>query len=150
MPMHYVLVADASRARLLTADDTFDTIEEVADFTHPGSRLHTRELVTDGKTSSWSGPGGAHSATGSADAHHEEAKKFSHDLGRKLHDARVKHAFERLVLVAPPKFLGLLRDQLDAVTARTVVASVAHDYTHLPLHELGPAIKRQLPEDAGL
>ncbi|MEM7433620.1 MAG: host attachment protein [Myxococcota bacterium] len=48
-------------------------------------------------------------------------------LASKLEDGRVADLFERLVLVAPPKFLGRLRGALDEPTARCVVGSLDKD-----------------------
>jgi protein required for attachment to host cells len=144
MPMHYILVADAARARLIAADELFEDAHEVASYVHPNGRARTRELVTDGRTSTQAFPGGPHSATESADAHDEELRKFAHELALRVGETRAAGAYERLVLVAPPKFLGMLREALDKATSRVVVASVDHDYTHAPLPDVMAALKRQL------
>ncbi len=46
------------------------------------------------------------------------------------------HAFERLVLVAPPEPLGSLRAKLDSATRGRVVKEIGKDLTNLTEHEL--------------
>ena len=45
----------------------------------------------------------------------------------KLKEARTQNRYWRLVLVAPPRFLGLLRSSLDGPTAKLVTASLDKD-----------------------
>ena len=49
------------------------------------------------------------------------AKELARDLGRDYRQG----AFSQLVLVAPPRFLGVLRGELDSLVARALVGSVA-------------------------
>ena len=44
--------------------------------------------------------------------------------------------YERLVLVAPPRFLGLLRECLDAKVARMVAASLHKDASRASAEEI--------------
>lgn len=48
------------------------------------------------------------------------AKELARDLGRDLRDG----AFSQLVLVAPPRFLGLLRAELDGLVQRALIGTV--------------------------
>jgi protein required for attachment to host cells len=52
---------------------------------------------------------------------------FARALADKLQHGRVENQYERLVLVAPPGFLGLLRASLDGPTAELVVGSIDKD-----------------------
>ena len=51
------------------------------------------------------------------------AKELASDLAREYHLG----AFDDLVLVAPPRFLGMLRDSLDTKLTRAVIATLAKD-----------------------
>lgn len=55
------------------------------------------------------------------------AKKFAHDVARHLEAALKTHAFDALVIVAPPRTLGLLRDALAPELAKRLAASDPHD-----------------------
>jgi protein required for attachment to host cells len=142
--IHYILVADASRARLIGADETLEGAEEIEDFVHPASRARSRELETDAQTTSTSAPVAPRSSTEEPEPQEVEARKFAHELARTLQVARASGAFERLVLVAPPKFLGMLRQELDRATAKLVVASLDKEYTHESLEDTLAAIRREV------
>jgi len=100
---------------------------------HPAGRLMDQEIVTDRPGRKYEG---GSSLQGTADpevdpARHE-AETFARSLAAALTEGRNAHAFERLVLVAEPRFLGLLRAELDAPTAAMVVGSVNHELTDAP------------------
>lgn len=60
------------------------------------------------------------------------AKQLAKDLGRDLR----KGAFTQLVLIAPPRFLGLLRGELDAPLERALIASLPKDLPRASEREL--------------
>ena len=60
------------------------------------------------------------------------AKELARDLGRDFRDG----AFARLVLVAPPRFLGVLRGELDGLVARALIASVPKALPRASVEEL--------------
>lgn len=141
---HYILVADAARARIIGSDDAFEEAEEIEDFVHPSGRARARDLVTDQNTTSTSIPTGPRSQIEPSDPQEVETRRFAQMLAERLHRARAAGAFQSLVLVAPPKFLGLLREELDAPTARLVVGSVDKDLTRESLRDTLAALRRDL------
>ena len=56
---------------------------------------------------------------------------FARQLVSQLETARQEGGFARLVLVAPPKFLGQLRAELTPSLAACVTKSMDKDYTHM-------------------
>ncbi len=64
------------------------------------------------------------------------AQAFAHKLAAHLDNARAKNAYGRLVLVAEPRFLGMLRAALTAPTAALVSARVEKDLGHVSDHDL--------------
>jgi len=152
MAYHYVLVADASRARLIAADPSLEAPEEIEAFVHPQGRQHERDLLEGGwATNSTSNPtghgrGGPRSVTDIPDPHEEEAKRFVRTLARRLSDARNANEYEKLILVASPKFLGLLRATLDRSTAKTVVAELDLNVGQWRTEDAIAAIRRHLAE----
>lgn len=130
----FVLVADASRARLYQRPDNASKLVLLEEFDHPEGRAKARDLMADkpGRTFA-SGPVEARSAKEyRTDPKEVEAEKFARELGRRLADHFDAHAFDDLVIAAPPKFLGLLRATLgthhDHVSDR-VVSWHEKDYT---------------------
>ena len=80
----------------------------------------------------------------SAESHHGESTReardsvrghaatvFANDLADTLRQGRLAHRFEELVLIAAPRFLGMLRDALDPTTAAKVRGTLSKDYAGL-------------------
>jgi protein required for attachment to host cells len=104
---------------------------------HPAGRAKARDLVTDGQTTAFASVGGARHGIGADTAPKEhEQLNFARELARRLEDGRTGNRFDQLVLVAPPAFLGLLRDQLSPPLAKCVTQSVAKDLTQAKLEEI--------------
>lgn len=146
MRTHWILIADASRARILASDELFGDLAVVQELVHPASRMHTSELVTDDRGRSQAYPGGAGTAM---DAHTDpsevEKAAFAREVNQALSKGADEHAYEALVIAAAPKFLGYLRDLLPPRVAGRVTVEIHHDYTRTPLHELAPLLKKHLP-----
>ena len=68
--------------------------------------------------------------------HDRAVSDFARALADKLKDARVQNQYKQLVLVAPPRFLGLLRSSLDGPTAQLVMASLDKDLAASKRNEL--------------
>ncbi|HVK65718.1 MAG TPA: host attachment protein [Polyangium sp.] len=142
----YVLIADASRARLFRRDKENASLEVVEEFEHPESRAMARDLMADkpGRAFTGSGQVGGRGAKEYAtDPKDVEAQKFARSLADRLASLYDAHTFHALVLAAPPKFLGLLRSTLAAHTnhvVETVVASHEKDYTQLDVRTIAERI----------
>lgn len=134
----WILVADGSRARILTKSGRRRALHPVFDhdFTAP-SRMPTRELVSD-RAGRESNPahGGMHGMEPATDPHRYEKVQFARRMAHLLDGAAANHEFERLVLVAPPQCMGDLRGALGKETRRRVSDAVCKDLTQLSVHEL--------------
>lgn len=139
----YIVVADAARARIVRTDEAFEEVAEVADLTHPTGRAKAGEIVTDMNTTS-TRPQGPRNQTEPVDLHHVESERFARQIAARLQKDRAAGAFDVLILVAPPKFLGVLREALDAPTARLVIGSVDRDYTLEPIDVVLDGVRRNL------
>lgn len=123
-----LIVADAARARIFRRRGKRQALEPVTELQHPQSRLKNGELATGGQGASHPRKGTAMDATGpQQDAHAHEAEVFAAELAQYARDARTQQGEEAFELIAPPRFLGLLRDKLDEPTARCVTRSIDKD-----------------------
>lgn len=150
MEATWVVTADRAGARLLERNgdmrEGYEIIEEVD---HPEGRLRDTEIDTDRSGSSRTGRGtGGHASvqhtmggSNSGTAHDRMAQMFAKSIADKLHHARGSGRFSRLVLAAEPRFLGMLRDSLDAPTARCVVGSISKNLQSVSLRDLQDHIK---------
>ncbi len=137
----WVLVADASRARLFEAENRKAPLQEKQDWMHPASRLHEGDLVSD-DNGRREGPGGRHGVASEPVHKQAEEDRFAQELAQVLEDARKNDAFVRLYLIAPPKFLGSLRKHASKELQEKIADEIAKD---LSTHSVDD-IRRQLPK----
>ena len=131
-----IVVADGARARFLENDGPGKGVRPALDHDLRQELPPNREIVTD-KPGRDSGPGGSrHGMAPRVDWHTFEKERFSHQVAELLRDARLQRRFDRLVLVAPPKVLGWLREQLDKPTYEMVTGELPKDLTHATDAEL--------------
>lgn len=120
----WILVADSARARILSASDP-RVVSELADYAHPQSRQHDRDLTSDQPGRSFDSSGqGRHAMEPEQSAHEHEADAFAAELAQALDEGRAAHRFQRLVLIAPPAFLGRVRHHLPKATAQTIATQI--------------------------
>lgn len=135
----YIVVADAARARVFTRDAL--KLEEKDSLVHAEGRLHEGDLVTDrGGDVHESMSTMARSAGGESVAteHHEEL--FAKEVVERIYQARVDNSMKKLILVAPPRFLGRLRDNLDGPSRKLVIHTLAKDLTKASLEDIQDAV----------
>ncbi|MCB8889315.1 host attachment protein [Vreelandella malpeensis] len=138
----YIVVADAGRARIFT--HAAGTLTETQSLVHAEGRMHEGDLVTDspGGDVHTSSAGATRSSAEGGKALQHENELFAKAVTQRLYDARVNHQMDALVLVAPPTFLGLLRDKLDGPTQKLVTHTLAKDLSKATADEIEQAISR--------
>lgn len=130
MTKTWILVANRVRARLLELNDGQRNVSEIGDFLNPDGRLPagTRGENRPPRTIDRMG-----SSRHAIEPHTEPAVKvadrFARQLTAILEDGRVHHHYDRLVLIATPRFLGRLRQCMDAPLRGHVVREVDRDMT---------------------
>ena len=92
--------------------------------------------------------GGAHqrSSMPEADWHLLAKDRFAAEMSDILYKLAHRNAFEKIVLVAPPRTLGTLRDKLHKEVAARVVGEVAKDMTNHPVDKIESLIKAELAD----
>lgn len=133
----WILVADCGRARILShVEECPDDVSVVKSLECPDSRLQTHEQVSDQ-------PGYFRGRAGSLDAgdpetdfKHRQAQRFSREIVKELERGRQHGAFGRLILVAAPMLLGVLKSQLNKPLELLVDRSIDKDYTALSCEEI--------------
>ena len=132
----WVLVCNASRGRLFR-DGGDGRLVELGRYDHPDARAHVRDLVTDdqgrkpvgGTVATRPAATGRPGVEPDTDPKWVEAEKFARELAAALERGLYDHAYDGVVLVAPPQFLGLLRDTVTGQVAKRLEASIGKDYT---------------------
>lgn len=122
-----VLVAHDAGARAFEQRGRIKKLTLLTEIEFEDGRRHSGELDADrsGRSSDRSGQGHAYESHLDTRLHAVSlfAKQLVTDLSRDFHLG----AFQQLVLVAPPRFLGMLRDGLDNKLSRAVIATLAKD-----------------------
>lgn len=135
----WVVVADAARARIF--DRHNGELRECHDLTHPESQLHDGDLRTGGKGEVNKSAGISRRQTEPAEtAGQRHAERFAKELADFLRQARVKGDFSKLVLIAEPKILGRMRDNLDGATAKAVVRTIDKNLTRHDTDQIREAV----------
>lgn len=141
----WVLVADGARARILSTTGWGAGLTAVGDQIE-GDRRPSRDQGTErpGRVHDRSGPG-RHAMEPKVDWHEFEKQQFAKQMAGHLNRSAQRKAFDRLVLVAPPKALGDLRAALDKHTANLVLAELAKDLTRVSERDLARHLENIMP-----
>src|SRR5688572_13710602 len=134
----WILLADSSRASLYSVAGKGRPWTLVKEYAHAASRVSDGGLSRDqpGRTYG-SVAGGARSAMESKTSPKEvEFDRFAHELAEVLHAGHGRQACHRIVLVAPPHFLGLLRKAINDTVSKLVVETLNKDYLRLSEKEV--------------
>jgi len=121
-------------------------LSEVEDLLNPEGHVHERDLLADGHPR-FSGHGGvgkpAARATGGPASDRQETaatehytELFAKRVAEYLDKARTKHRYDRLHLIAPPKFLGQLRKELGKEVQKLVTEELPKDLSWLSAREM--------------
>jgi len=139
----YVIVANASQARILSAKNNTMSLTEISNLIHSASRLREQELVTN-RPGSGNNPGGyrGHSMGHEQDAHQRQGALFAHQLSDEIDKLVQGNKPCKIYLIAAPAFLGQLRAALSKPTVSLVVHEITKD---LVTHSVED-IRSHLPE----
>lgn len=102
MAITWILVANASLAKLYEHLGPNKGLTLVKEMIHPESRLKNSELVTDRPGSMAATGNGQGAKTPQTLPKDHEAKVFAQELAQALYQGRTQNAFERAIVFAPP------------------------------------------------
>lgn len=136
---NWLVVANASHARVLEESNTPGAYVHVADLVHPQSRQKGSELSDDRPGHI---PGPSAGGTGSSayeprtDPRERERDRFANELASTLNEGIAAGRCAGLVLVASDPFLGHLKQHLSEQASKVLLRSVVADYTALSDRDL--------------
>jgi protein required for attachment to host cells len=129
MTTTWVVVADASRARIFSTEKAASPLVELQTLTHPEARLHEGDLVSDRPGRDRNSGIGSHDMGHESDAKEGEAIRFAAQICDALEEGRNAGRYEQLYLIAAPSFLGVLRKQQNGPLKKLVTEEVAKNLT---------------------
>jgi len=136
---NWLVVANASRARVLEATSKPGRYVHIADLVHPQSRQKGTELAADrpghvpGPTAHGAGSSAFDPRTAPREREHD---RFARELASALNSGIATGRCAGLVLVASNPFLGHIKEHLSEQAAKAVLQSVPSDFTALNEREL--------------
>jgi protein required for attachment to host cells len=137
----WLLVGNASRARLFETQAHPKHLTLLKEFLHPPSREKGEELASDrpghfqGEAQGMEGTThGAFNEPISPKSYEHE--RFAMELAKELNDGRNHNRFSNLMIVASPHFHGLLNQHMNNHVAKMVSTHLNKDYTDLDENSL--------------
>ena len=156
----WILVCDASRAHLYREEPKGRGFTLLESMEHEDSRARVRDLMADAQGRKPNGnphgmgntspPGtalngnylGRPGAAPDTDPKAVEAQKFARELAGRLEKGLVEHEYDKLVLIAPPQFLGLLKNTVGTQVSKHLEDTINKDLSWLD----GPRLEERLRE----
>lgn len=137
MTTTWILVADGGHARIYSTIGPAAPLIVVPEFTLDDKVEASRELARDRPGRTYQSVGHKRSAIEPrVDPHQRAETGLAERLARDLDAALERKAFDRLVVAAPPRFLGDLRSAYTDRLKRAIHSEVDKDLTKVALAEL--------------
>ena len=139
----WILTADAARARIFELSRNDKSLHEVQEFINPRAQQHDRDINTapHGRYYNHAGGPQANTAEPHVDAVTHETELFAKDVSHYLEKARNEHRYDRLRVIAAPKVLGMVRQNLSKEAMKLVEEEVAKDISWFDKREIEQYLK---------
>lgn len=146
----WILVADRAKAIVFRSSwPELKTFEEVRNLVHAEGAAHPEDVLTD-KPGRFAGFGNVRqSGEPQTDFQHRTAKDFAVRICELLEHGRTQNEYGRLVLVAPPLLLGVLRDHISAPLGKSIVTEIHKNLTACKPGEIREQVMDALTQTAG-
>jgi protein required for attachment to host cells len=133
----WILVADGARARVFVREGPGKAVTELPDRAFAGSRQRSRDLGSDRPGRSFDSFGaGRHAMAPPTDPHRHAQSEFLRAVVNWLIDQDHAGKFDHLVVIAPPRALGELRQFLSKTLIQKLVQSIDLDLTRADAGEI--------------
>jgi protein required for attachment to host cells len=161
MAHHWIVVANNAKARIFTLTPPAPRLKdpqalqyslgelppsrlvELEALEHPQGRLKSQAIDADRAGRTFQSAGRKrHAMSREVDPKKQEAIAFAKRVAERLEGARRQGEIDRLILVAAPEFLGLLRDHVGAELRRLIDQEFSLDLAQLSPDE----IRAHLPD----
>ena len=142
---YWVLVANSGQARILEMQRKPYAFHQVSELVSEAQHLTSKDIVSDASGRDYHAQGpGTHSKKPRSDPHEQAEEQFSRSLAQKMEKAARLGRFEQLLIIADPKTMGRLRQQMNRSLAGKVTDEVALDLVGLPLPQLESRLRNVL------
>jgi protein required for attachment to host cells len=148
-----IVVADEREANFFDALSP-TVLEGRGTLQNPKAGLKDIDMETDRAGRRYGGSSGVRHGSGQVQGHHHgvdgersteqhELMVFAKDVAKRIDAERLGKQFDRLIIIAPPKMLGLLRQSLPGETKSLLAAEIAKDLVHHDSNAVLTAVPRE-------
>lgn len=134
------IVADRGRARILVGDPRNGKLDAINALESPAVHSRSRDLGSDRPGHTQEAVGAARHAVEAPDYHAKAAQAFAESIACEITAGLDAGSYDRLILVAPTRFLAELRAALPPKVEPHIEAILAKDLTRIPTAELAPRL----------
>lgn len=122
----WVLVANSSNAKIFSVNGIGKEIKKIHDVEHPDSRKKGREILTDRPGRAYDRVGEGRHAVGKNPLTHEH-QIFAHEIYELVKRGYDSGSFEEIAVIAPPNFLGELRQTMIGPVKNLITQEIDKD-----------------------
>lgn len=132
----WIVIADGAQARILENSGPGKGLIPVPAAAMRKTSRPSRDIDTDRPGRGYHPWGQHHAMDSQSDPHREEKRRFADLLAEHVNEAALNHSYDRLILVAPAKTLGDLRQALSKEAAARLDGELPKDLTKISEHDL--------------
>jgi protein required for attachment to host cells len=132
----WVVVCDGAKALVLENTGTRMTPNLMTKEVYQQDDPKTHEIGTDKPGRTFSSAGSRRSAVAQTDWHDQAEQKFLASLAARLDRAVLAGETPSLIVVAPPRAIGVLRGKFTTHVLHALRAEVEKDYVKMPVDEI--------------
>ncbi len=138
----WILVADSAQARIYDFVDGELTLQETLE--RPQSREHSRDLMGNRPNQNQHQMEKDLKGNESQSLRDDESRVFAREVCQVLSKAHATNRFRELVMVADPRFLGLLRAHLSRPVAAVVAGTIDKHALQMKDRELTALMEQRI------
>ena len=132
----WVVVCDGKKALVLEniGDQKFPNLKTRKVYEQPDAKTH--ELGTEAPGRAFASVGSSRSAGEQTDWHDQNERRFLEELVARLDAEVVAGKLKSLIMIAPPRALGMMRNAYSGHVRRVLRAELDKDFVKMPVHEI--------------
>ncbi len=126
----WIAVTSGARARIFETTGRRQPLTEITSMVNPEDRLQKKELRNDKPGRATDAQRGQRHTMGMADNPKDQvADDFARSIVERLSGDALAKRFDRLCVVAPPRFLGMLRNHMNGPLKASLAGEINKDLT---------------------
>jgi len=130
MSKMWIVVADEAKARILSLDKLTEPLVEIKNFYSEEAKKRDQDIVSDKSGTSYDSSGqGRHSMGEKNEKKEQYGIRFAKEISDSLEKNRLLNTYTKLVIIAAPRFLGLLRKTFSKEVSEMISLEVDKDLT---------------------